>query len=362
MNKRIVFALCMVVVLVGGLMVACAAPTPAPSPAPSPAPEPAPEVISLKFATYDPVFSVCTEPHLEFISAVDERSNGRLKITYYPGETLLKAHGILPGVREGVADIGYICTQYFPEEYVLSNLWALPGMHPTAVIGTQWAAELKEYFDKENERLGLHLGGMHCLAPYVLYAPYKSLKSLDDLKGLQIRSVGGPWTAITEKLGGTPMTMGAWDCYDALVKRTLDVMVHTPGWMFPEGKFHDLADPGYVLNVGGATSTSSALIVNGEKWNSLSPDLQKILDEELLVAEVKCGEGRDANEAKGIALGEAAGIQFNDISDADADRMTSLLQPAYDEYIAEAEAKGLPGRELLEAVMQLKEEWKSTSK
>lgn len=331
-------------------------------PAPQTVATQAPKVFGWKFATYDPAMSVLTAPQLEFIRAVDEKSNGMLKIVYYPGETLLKAKGILPGVKQGVAEIGYVCNQYFPEEFLLSNLWALPGVHPTAKVGTEWTIKLRPYFEKEADRLGIKLGATHCLAPYQLYSPYKPIHTLADLKGLQIRSTGGPWTTLTEALGGIPMTVGAWESYDALVKHTLDVMVHTPGWMFPEGKLNDLAKPGYLFDLGGACSTSSAIILNLDAWNSLPDELKTLLEEESLTLSISSGEAREAGEAKGIALGKASGIEFVSISDADAVKMASMLKPVYDEYVAAAEAKGLPGKEVLDAVMKLKEEWKKSGK
>jgi len=158
----LLFSIFLILILAVSLNLTACAKEEAPA---TPATE-APEVLGWKFATYDPATSTLTDPQLEFIRAVDEKSNGRLKITYYPGETLLKAKGILPGVKQGVAEIGYVCNQYYPEEFILSNLWALPGVHPTATIGTEWTIKLRPYFEEEADRLGIKLGATHCLAPY----------------------------------------------------------------------------------------------------------------------------------------------------------------------------------------------------
>ena len=63
-----------------------------------------------------------------WIQAVDEATDGQVKITSYPGETLLKAADVYNGVVQGIADIGLSCFSYTRGRFPVLEAFELPGI------------------------------------------------------------------------------------------------------------------------------------------------------------------------------------------------------------------------------------------
>ncbi|MDZ4133186.1 MAG: ABC transporter substrate-binding protein, partial [Dethiobacteria bacterium] len=61
-------------------------------------------------------------------AALDEASGGRIKITSYPGETLLKGPEIYEGVVSGIADIGLSAFFYTRGRFPVLVAFVLPGI------------------------------------------------------------------------------------------------------------------------------------------------------------------------------------------------------------------------------------------
>ncbi|MGD9235897.1 MAG: hypothetical protein PVF09_04430, partial [Desulfobacterales bacterium] len=64
------------------------------------------EVIKLKMANYFPPPAPHSKICEDFIADVEERTNGRVKIQYFAGGSLLKAPQMYEGVVTGISDIG----------------------------------------------------------------------------------------------------------------------------------------------------------------------------------------------------------------------------------------------------------------
>ena len=92
MKKGVLFSLVALVIMMSSFLGACtAAPT---------------EVIELSYSNFFPpthLHSILAE---EWIKEIETRTNGAVKITYYPGGTLTPAPKTYDGVAEGISDIG----------------------------------------------------------------------------------------------------------------------------------------------------------------------------------------------------------------------------------------------------------------
>ncbi|HDQ92878.1 MAG TPA: C4-dicarboxylate ABC transporter substrate-binding protein, partial [Synergistetes bacterium] len=66
----------------------------------------APEVITFKMANYFPPPSGQSKICEDFAAELEKRTNGRIKIQYFAGGSLLKATGIYKGITSGITDMG----------------------------------------------------------------------------------------------------------------------------------------------------------------------------------------------------------------------------------------------------------------
>lgn len=84
------------------------------------------KVISMNYSNFFPA------PHKHSILAeqwcreVEKRTNGRVKITYFPGGTLTPAAQIFDGVVKGISDIGFSCFTYTRGKFPLTEVIDLP--------------------------------------------------------------------------------------------------------------------------------------------------------------------------------------------------------------------------------------------
>lgn len=87
--------------------------------------------------------------------------------------------------------------------------------------------------------------------------------------------------------------------------------------------------------------------MNKEKWASLPPDIQKIIEginEEWII---KTGMGWDEIDKEGYGVAAAKGIKLISLSKEEDARWAKLVQHILDDYVKAMEAKNLPGREAL---------------
>ena len=59
---------------------------------------------------------------------IEKASNGQVKITSYPQESLAPAAAIYEGVKSGRADIGISCFSYTRGQFPVSEVFELPGI------------------------------------------------------------------------------------------------------------------------------------------------------------------------------------------------------------------------------------------
>ena len=100
--KRLCLILLVILTVSGAIITGCSTeePTPVPAPTPSPTPAPAPatgQTIELTFAYWTPTQMpppIEWDPYdyvnTQWIEAIEAQTDGRVKFTYYPAETLVK--------------------------------------------------------------------------------------------------------------------------------------------------------------------------------------------------------------------------------------------------------------------------------
>jgi TRAP-type C4-dicarboxylate transport system substrate-binding protein len=81
---------------------------------------------------------------------IEEKSNGRLKVTIYPGSTLGKPADHYDMVVNGIADMGFATPGYTPGRFPLISVTELPLLFKTSKGGSQAVQSLfDKYFKAE---------------------------------------------------------------------------------------------------------------------------------------------------------------------------------------------------------------------
>jgi TRAP-type C4-dicarboxylate transport system substrate-binding protein len=88
--------------------------------------------------------------------------------------------------------------------------------------------------------------------------------------------------------------------------------------------------------------------MNKQKWNSLSPDIQKIITQINVEWAAKHGEAWDTSDAEGIVFFLNQGGQIIGLNSKEAERWKKAVAPIIDDYVTKTNEKGLPGKEIVD--------------
>jgi len=317
------------------------------------------ETVELTFAHFWPA----THPfETDFVqpwaAAIAEATGGKVKVTSYPGETLLKADAVYDGVVNGVADIGASCFSYTRGRFPVVEVFELPGItYNNSKVASKVAWEgIKQLNPKEVQDTKLML--VLTTGPGDLFTK-KPVNKLEDLKGMEIRATGLSAKTL-ETLGATPVAMAQSEAYEAMskgvVQGNLGPVEVLQGW-----KQAEVTD--YLIRTPFLYNTLFFVTMNIDKWNSLSPEIQKAIEEvnARFFEEVAMGLWDKQNEAA-LKFALKEGMQEIRLSDAEAARWKKQVEPILEDYAARMDEKGLDGKAILTTVIGLAEKYNSEYK
>lgn len=234
--------------------------------------------------------------------------------------SLLSLQETAAGIRDGIADAGYVLTPYAPAEFSEINLAAdmsmlvttgtrVPNMVMSAAIVEYVALncpECQEEFAAQNQVF--LAGGASTAYSLVCKEP---IARLEDVKGKTIR-VGAPvFGRWVEAFGGTKASIPGSEMFEALSQGVVQcTMVGTPDVV--NFQLAEIVKGVMVGAPGGVYAGTASMNVNLDLWRGLTDEERKTLIQAgaLMTAEVNAGYNRQAVEAekllreKGVALDE----------------------------------------------------------
>lgn len=314
-----------------------------------------PKPIELKLAHFFPATHPAEEELIQpWAKAIEEATEGRVKITSYPGQTLLQADAVYDGVVNGIADMGLSCFSYTRGRFPVLEVFELPGILYTnskAASKTAWEG-IKQLNPQEIQDTKLMM--VFTTGPGDLYTKVP-VRTLNDLKGLELRATGLSAKTLGA-LGATPVAMAQSEAYESLskgvVKGNLGPVEVLQGWKQAEVTKYLTLTPFLYNNL-------FYITMNLDKWNSLSPEDQKAIEQvnEKFFKDVAMNLWDKQNEAALKYAVDEKGMEVINLSQEEQDKWISLVKPIQDEFIAQMDKKGLQGKETLNTVNKLAEKY-----
>jgi len=238
-----------------------------------------PKVIDLKLATPKPPTSSPVKAFKEWAQKVETASAGRVKITIYPAQSLVKLADVVPGTEKGICDIGDLVLNREEQRFPLSSLLCLPfvGMGDPYQTGVKAWMDIEGKFPemkKENSRFKVLY--RHSSNGGHIHTAKKQVRVPEDAKGLKIIA-GGHLATIMRSAGASPLAISVPEWY-ASIERGLaqGQVIHYHGLY--ETKIYKLLPNHTELGHGVAMNTEE-FIMSWETWNSLPADIQKVFDD-----------------------------------------------------------------------------------
>lgn len=230
--------------------------------------------VHIRFSTWHPPAGADVQklwtPMLE---KMKKRSSGRITYSMFPGGALGKGPEHYDIVRTGLSDMGYATLTWTPGRFpltdVLSSPIACPAKWKGAEIGMgMYDRILKSEFEDVKV---LHIN--NCVMAHLWTT--KQVRTLEDLKGLKIRTPGGLQTLSLEAIGATPVFMPIGDVYLSMETGVIDGVVTCPA-LVNAFKIYEVADYCVPISFG---CVSEGLFANKKFWENVPEDLKPIIED-----------------------------------------------------------------------------------
>ncbi len=304
--------------------------------------------IRLTYSNFFPPTHVQSQLAEEWCREVEKRTGGQVVVDYFPGQTLTKGNVCYDGVINGISDVGMSCLAYTRGRFPVMEVVDLPLGYPDGVTATAVANEVFQKLQPE-ELAETKVMYLHAHGPGLLHTRKKAVHTLEDLKGLKIRSTGTS-AAVVEALGGTPVAQPMPETYQLLSKGVVDGSMYpiesNKGWKLAEVcDFVTMSRPA-------AYTTSFFVVMNKGRWDSLPDDVKKTIEEINREWIVKTGQAWDAIDKEGEEFLKSKGGQFVTLTDEESARWAEAVRPLLDGFVAKSNEKGLPGDMALKVALE----------
>jgi TRAP-type C4-dicarboxylate transport system substrate-binding protein len=301
------------------------------------------KVIKLKYSNFFPPRHPIAILTGDWCKEVEKRTNGRVKITYFPGNTLCPPTQSYDNVVKGIADIGQTLAAYAAGRFLLTEVLAQPlgytsNGQPTRMCTAFYKKfKPKEFDDTKIMYIHGHGKGM--------FHTVKVISSIADLKGLRLKA-NAENQPIATAVGALPVALPITETYDALQKGLLDGLLlpfeALKGW-----KFSDIIKTS-IPSQPMAYTAPMPVFMNKEKWNSLSKKDQEAIEkinEEWVEKHAKLWEKLEkAAEEDAIKKG----IKIIRPTKEEDAQMAKKMKAVRAEWVKKMTAKGLPAQEAVD--------------
>ncbi|XPV76480.1 MAG: TRAP transporter substrate-binding protein [Desulfovibrio sp.] len=304
--------------------------------------------VTLSYANFPPASTfVCVQME-RWKTEVEKRTNGEVKVDTYPGGTLLNARNMLRGVRMGQADIGCVSLAYHPGVFPVMGVTELPVGFTSSTVASLATYDL--YASQQPKELSkVKVLTMFTSAPSSLMTK-TPVTSLADLKGMEIRGAGMA-SQVLDKLGAIPVSMPMPETPEALQKGLVKGVL-TSLEVLKDMNFAEYCPYQTVTNF---QVYPFAVIMNMKKWNSLSDETKKVLED--LARDQAEWTGKYMDNHVKNALAWTKDKTGNDVMFMPADQMAEaqeLLKPLTAEWKTMATDKGINADAVMGDLQQIK--------
>lgn len=304
------------------------------------------------FPTTNPISKFGTQV---WIQRIEELGDGQIQVEYYPAEQLGKAASLLDVVKSKVADVAYLGSLYFTDQLPLSSIVGNPGMVKDASSGTKAYHRLvtEDLYEIEYKPHGIKPLWAVALNPYQMVTSARPVRTMEDFKGLKIRTGGGMQDQVIKALGGTPVSVPAPEIYSSWERGTIDgSLLSLFSW--PGYQVDKLAKYASV----NTTLTSFGVIyaVNEQVWESWPEAVWQVVLQASQEVAASFPESVTKHEEELMRQYQAQGIEFYEVESEELARWNARLEQLHEEWIQSMEDKGLPAREMVNRYLQYRQE------
>lgn len=235
----------------------------------------------LRYAAGYPPGAAAIDAAESAAKVIAEHSGGALTVKVYTS-ALLGFAEMEGGIRDGIADIGYMVTPYFPKDFPRTNLLndmsmqlSNVGADVNRIAGMAYGGAMMEY---------IILNCPECLAEYTAQnmvftgvgptASYHLLcnqpvTSAEALKGKRLRAGAGQWNRWAVALGASPVQITGQESLESMKQGIIDCTVLSTVTALRDFQLINAVTDITLGVPGGVFAATPATTVNADVWRGL---------------------------------------------------------------------------------------------
>jgi len=310
--------------------------------------------IELKIANFQPPLHKSNEMLKNWAQLIEKETGGKVRFILYPGSTLAKARDTYNATVTGIADICWTFAGYSRGRFHLSEVIIQPLGLKSAEHGARVLFDLYHKFPEiRAEYKDTHLLWLSP-APHRQIHSKEPVRRVEDFKGMKTR-VPSSEAPHVKALNGVPVTMPGPEVYLSLERGVLDADFHpwetaySYKW-YEIVRYHTKAD----LYLAGLFICT----MNLDTWNKLPVDVKEVIRKYsgkygyVEVSSKGMWDKYDSYYLEWLKKNTSNEVIY--WSDEEKAKARALMKtPVVGKWLDDAEAKGLPGREILSEAVKL---------
>lgn len=213
-----------------------------------------------------------------WIDELEARTGGNVTVETFWDASLLGAQEIRDGVRDGRVQLGNLTYAYTPSDFPLTQIVEVPFLGNN--IPAQVAALNQLYANNETFRAEWEGQGIKVLSfvgiPAALTGAKEPVTTVDWFRGKTVRG-SGFYVKALEAVGANPAAIPVTEVYEAMQRGTIDAYGGLILDVITPLSLHEVGP--HVHDAGLGHYANSTWTMSLDQWESLSPELQGIIEE-----------------------------------------------------------------------------------
>lgn len=277
---------------------------------------------------------------------IAEVTEGRVRLEVVP-----KVVGTMPTqfdvVRDGLADAAIFVPGQTPGRFPLIELVEMPLFEDDPVIMAPATHRVyEEQLAQYDEFRGVKVLSVFTTTAGHVLTSKKPVETLEDFRGLKLRTALASQTFTVEALGATPVQKAPGEIYELMTAGTLDgTLLSREGIVS-----YNLLDVASNITIvpGGVYNNAFVVAINEDTWNEISPEDRARIEEisgEVLARAV--GEAYRAADDRAVAAMEKEGTHVTVASGDFLEGLRAALAPVEGNWTEVARQRGVEDPEAI---------------
>lgn len=287
---------------------------------------------------------------------LEARTNGKVKLEIFGVNSAFgNAARQADQVKAGVTDIAFGLRGIPRGRFERSSVFELPFVVSKAGAGSRALWEMYKEGTVAADFEGFKVLGLMVHNGSPIHTTNRPIKTLEDFKGLRLRTPSDAVSAALGYLGASPVGLPPAQIYENLQKNVLDGLV-TAWDLVGSIKLNEIIK--HHTEAGMATAVFY-IVMDQKRFDQLPADVRKAIEDTSGDAWVpKYGPWWDKWDAAAKADAQKRGHEIIAVSDAQRRQWRSALDPMIEKYLADLEGKGVKNaREIYEKAVALVERY-----